>query len=566
LAADAWDSLHPPTPTTLQVYISKLRKVLEPERTARTPGRVLVREGTGYALRISPDQLDADKFTKLALRGRHALEQGNFAVALDLLEDALELWNGPAYADVADMKFASPEIARLTDLQVTIREAYLAALIESGHHDIAVGSLEALVSEHPLRERGWELLSLALYRSGRQADALSALRSIRHKLAEELGIDPSPTLQRVEGAILNHDASLDGQVPLPRNAQNPSIATLVERGRKAPLALTRLVGRQGELGQLRGLLGKHRIVTVSGPAGVGKTRLALEIAHSRHDAQGPFHVDLAALHGRGPLVSAVAEAFGVPGAADVTQLSVAFGQQEALLVLDNCEHLLPEVTSRTSELLRRMGGVRILVTSREPLGIAGEFVLHVPPLDPSSDGMELFQQRAAEIMPSWIPNMQEKHEIYQICRNLDGIPLAIELAAEQCRVLSVCEIRKELTEPFSLLVAGDRAVPRHRSLEGAIDLSYHLLQPDERRLFHRLAVLVGPFDLEAARAVSGCQTLFPTLASLVRKSLVMVDADSTPRRYRLLETLRQYALCRMPLEELIVAHQRQQKWWLSKVE
>jgi predicted ATPase/DNA-binding SARP family transcriptional activator len=564
LASEAWENLRPPTPTTLHVYVSKLRKALEPERLTRAPGRLLTREGSGYALRIDPSQVDSERFTELALKGRQALEDQRFEEAHALLTKSLKLWRGPAYADVADMSFALPEIARLTELHVTAREDSLAALIELGRHDIAVGSLDALVSEQPLRERAWELLCLALYRSGRQADALAALRTIRQRLAEDLGIDPSPTLRDLEAAILEQDPALDKPKLLRTSAYVTPTGS--ERGKKPPSPLTRLIGRADELGSVQDLLAEHRMVTLVGPGGVGKTRLALELTRMRCDPEGPFYVDLLAISTPDLLVSTLVEALGVPGATCFEQMAAALDGQKALLVLDNCEHLLPDIAVYASRMLGSLEGLRVLATSREPLGLVGEAVFDVQPLDPQTDGAELFQQRAAAVLPTWHPQEAEVASIQRICDELDGIPLAIELAAAQCRLLSVEEIQHALDDRFSLLIGGEAAGRRHRALHDTISWSYQLLSPGERQLFHALGVFAGPFNFEAARAVSACESLLPTLAALVRKSLVAVVPATSPRRYRLLESLRQYALRQASEQELSDAQERHMRWVLEQAE
>src|SRR5690606_27708154 len=273
---------------TLHAYVSELRRALEPDRPARAPARLLVREGPGYALRITPDQLDAERFTDLAARGRRALEAGAAAQAEELLGRALDLWQGPAYAEFTDAGFAIPEIARLEDLRAGVQDDRVAAMIELGRHATAVGLLEAQVAEHPLRERGWELLALALYRSGRQADALAALRTVRRRLADELGIEPGPALRALETAMLTQDPGLDpasrhGAVPpgrppaaepVPPPAEPPAQWTPALRpepartGGNLPFALSAFVGRTEELAMTGRLLAEHRLVTLTGTGGV----------------------------------------------------------------------------------------------------------------------------------------------------------------------------------------------------------------------------------------------------------------------------------------------------------
>jgi predicted ATPase/DNA-binding SARP family transcriptional activator len=572
IMSDVWEGFPSPSLTTLHAYISQLRRALEPERAARAPAGLLVREGPGYALRADPAAVDAERFADLAVAGRRALDDGRPGPAEELLTEGLELWRGPAYADFGGAGFAFSEAARLEDLRAAAYEDRLAAAIDLGRHAAAAGELEALVAEQPLRERGWELLTLALYRSGRQADAAATLRAVRRQLADELGIDPGPALRDLESAVLAQDPRLDppptrttgtgttAATPRPRTAPAAPVglpAAAAPAG-NLPFALSSFVGRTADIAAVGGLLAEYRLVTLTGPGGVGKTRLALETARGRtNDADGPWLVELAGLASPELLPATIAAHVGIPGAASTEELAAVLAGRQLLLVFDNCEHLLEAVTALTGVLLSRCGGLRVLATSREALGVEGEAVYEVLPLDPAGDGTELFQRRAAAVLPAWSPDPGDLDRIPGLCAGLDGIPLAIELAAAQCRMLSIGQIADALENRFDVLVDGPVDLPaRHRALEATVAWSHQLLEPEERRLFHRLSVFAAGFDLDAAGAVGGQTPVLPPLSALVRKSLVSVEPGTAPRRYRLLETLRQYALRELDPDDLAQTQQR----------
>ncbi|RVX45470.1 putative ATPase [Nonomuraea polychroma] len=587
ITSQVWEGSPPSSPTTLHVYISQLRRAVEPERPPGAPPRLLVREGTGYVLRADPSAVDAERFADLAVAGRRALDGGRPGPAARLLTEALELWRGPAYADFDGAGFAFTEAARLEDLRAAAYEDRLAATIDLGRHAAAVGELESLVAEQPLRERGWELLVLALYRSGRQADAIAALRTARHRLADELGIDPGPRLRDLESAVLAQDPRLD---PPPARsagttgahvgaatpaATRPDTAPVAPARSPAaapvgnlPFALSSLVGRADDIAAVDRLLAEFRLVTLTGPGGVGKTRLALETARGRTDRDdGTWLVELAGLTSPELLPAAIGAAVGIPGASTAEDLSAVLAGRRLLLMLDNCEHLLDEVTALTGVLLSRCGGLRVLSTSREALGVEGEAVYEVRPLDPAGDGTELFRKRAAAVLPAWSPDVDDLDRIPGLCAALDGIPLAIELAAAHCRMLSVGQIADALKNRFDVLVDGPLDLPaRHRALESTIAWSHRLLEPEEQRLFHRLSVFAAGFDLDAAGAVGGQTPALPALSALVRKSLVGVEPGTVPRRYRLLETLRQYALRELDPDDLAQTQQRHRAWALAQAE
>ncbi|RVX45474.1 putative ATPase [Nonomuraea polychroma] len=565
ILSEVWEGSRLPSLTTLHGYVADLRRTLEPDRAPGAPARLLVREGPGYALRAVPAAVDAERFTEKAARGRRALEGGEPQLAADLLGQALELWRGPAYADCGGAAFAVPDANRLEDLRATVREDRLAAVIASGQHAAAVGELEALVAEQPLRERGWELLVLALYRSGRQADALAALRAVRRSLADELGIDPGRGLRDLEAAVLAQDPRLAPRSAEPSRRSYPP-APAPPSG-NLPFALSSFVGRGGDLAAVASLLDGHRLVTLTGPGGVGKTRLALEVARARTDADGPWLVEIAGLHAPELLTATMAAALGLPTVPSPDQLAGMIAGRDMLIVLDNCEHLLVPAAMLVHTLLTRCGTVRMLCTSREPLGISGEAVYEVPPLDAATEAADLFLRRAAAVSPGWAAAPGDRERIAALCERLDGIPLAIELAAAQSRVLSVAQIADAVEDRFTLLVDGSVGRPdRHRTLLDTVAWSDHLLQPAERRLFHRLGVFEAGFDLEAAAAVGGVDPVLAPLSALVRKSLVTAQPGTAPRRYRMLETLRQYALSALSPDELAQAQARHRAWALARAE
>ncbi|MFE9775146.1 BTAD domain-containing putative transcriptional regulator [Streptomyces sp. NPDC005931] len=566
LIAQAWDERRPPSPATLHSYVAALRRALEPGREAGQTAGVLVREHIGYALRISREALDAEHFTVLAARGEELLRGGDAERAATALGEALALWRGPAYAEFEGHAFAAPESARLHGLRLSAQESLFAAELARGRHAALIGDLEKHTTEEPLSERGWELLTLALYRSGRQGDALAALRTARRTLAEELGIDPGPSLRRLEAAVLAQDDTAAPPVPTTDGDLTYGTAAAgLPRGRNLPFALTGLVGREDERERVAVLLEEHRLVTLTGPGGIGKTRLMLEVAHARTDEDGPWLVELADLEEPDPQLVAVsiADALGIRDGASAARLAAVLGERRTLLVLDNCEHLLPATAGIVAQLLSRCGGLRVLVTSREPLGITGEAVYEVPPLTAGAGG-ELFLARARAVAPGWVPEESDVETAERICEELDGLPLAIELAAAQCRMLSVEQISRALNDRFSVLVGGPGTGPaRHRALRAAMEWSYRMLERPERETFHRLSVFAGSFDLDAATAVCGGPVL-AELAALVRKSLVTAETGTTPRRYRMLETLKEYGRKQADPADLAAAQAAHRSWVLAR--
>ena len=461
------------------------------------------------------------------------------------------------------MDFARGEITRLDELRWAATERRIELLLRLGRHSDAVGDLSELVQRLPLRERFHEQLVLALYRSGRQAEALRAYEDARKTLNEELGLDPGVELRDLERAVLQQDPSLDwippssehvqrGHEPAePADAPPPSVTSI---GR-IPVPLSPLIGRDAEVARLIELLDSHRALTLTGPAGAGKTRLAIALATQRTDAV--WYVDFSPIDDPAFVGATCAAATGValtPGDDAAQAVADTLAGQRGVLVLDTCEHVLTAAGQLAATVLRTAPGIRVLATSRRALGLTGEFAWPVPPLAlPPADAVSadeitshaavrLFIDRAQAVRPDLDVDDHAAAEIAAICLALDGLPLAIELAAARTDLLSPAAIRSRLADRFELLVEGGvDASQRQQTLRAAIDWSFELLTDDQRTFFARLGVFAGTFDLDAALQVAGAGLPRPLelLSSLVKQSMV---ARSGTDRYRLLDTLRAYAL------------------------
>ncbi|HEV8623000.1 MAG TPA: BTAD domain-containing putative transcriptional regulator [Acidimicrobiia bacterium] len=739
LAADLWDDAPPDGGLqSLRVFLSRLRKAL------REAGgdEILVTKSPGYMARVEPAAIDAVCFETLVAEGRELAERGDHERAAAVLRRALGLWRGPALEDVAGAPVARAEAARLDEARLVALEERVEADLAYGRHGELLPELEALTRAHPVRERFWAQRMVALYRSGRQAEALRAYQDLRGILAEELGIEPSVPLVRLEGAILRQEPELLGPSAPPAEApagvsvflftdiaastrrwehdkadmaaalarhddllrsavedhagrvfkhtgdgicaafSAPAAAlgaavtgqrrllaeswgstgplsvrmavhvgtaeeregdffgptlnrlarlldlahggqVLVSEACRAlaaeepvggiglldlgehwlrdlsrpervfqvvhpelpasfpPLRATRrerhnlpvipssFVGRQRELDEIAGFLGQANLVTLVGPGGAGKTRLAREVAAEGSESfpDGAFFVDLAPLTEGAQVISRAVASLGIvvdgiegdASEGGLRRLVEHLQGRQALVVLDNCEHLLDETARLADDVLRSCPRTKLLATSREALKVPGELTWPVPPLslpdpegDPlaaaaASDAMALFYDRAAAVDPGFRPGPDNAAAVARICRRLDGIPLALELAAARVRLLSAAELAERLDDRFHLLTGGSRtAVSRHQTLRAALDWGHDLLTEVEQTLFRRLGAFRGSFDLDAAEAIGAdgevvaATDVLDLIGRLVDKSWVSVERAETTR-YRLSETIRQYA-------------------------
>ncbi|WP_084964675.1 ATP-binding protein [Thermoactinospora rubra] len=500
----------------IQAQVSRLRRTL--------PG-LIEHHPTGYRLAVDPGDVDAHRFERLAAEGRRLLSDGDLEKAAATLKEALALWRGPA---LADLPAAGAQATRLEELRLTALEDLVEAELALPR-GTSVAELRRLAEAHPLRERLAGQLMRALHAAGCQAEALAVYERVRKTLAEELGADPSPELAEIHLAVLR--------------AEQPR-----RRGVAAPL--TSFVGRERELAGLGGDRPATRLVTVVGPGGVGKTRLAVEAARRHPDA---CFVDLAPVTDH--VAHAVLAALGVRqtglGAADpVGRLVTAIGDRDLLLVLDNCEHVVASAAALARELLAECPRLRVLATSREPLDVTGETLVPLPPLAvPPPDvspaaaldypAVRLFADRARAVRQGFRLDESTAGPVARICAALEGLPLAIELAAARLRTFGVEEIAARLAEHgrFALLSRGDRtAAARHQTLRAVVEWSWDLLTPQERELARRFSVFAGGASLEAVEAICGGPP-----DGLVDKSLVMFDGE----RYRMLETVRLFCAERL---------------------
>ena len=534
----------------LQAQIGQLRRTFG--------AAAIVTSDAGYALDVQPDQVNVVRFEQLVAKGRRLAADGELASASATLAEALGLRRGEPLAEFAYAGFFDAERTRLDELTLVATESRAGADLGLGRPGELAGELEVLCREHPLRERLWELLILALYRSGRQAEALRAYTEVRDHLADELGIDPGPALRELQARILAQDPSLAPASAPARPAPVPAggtVAAPVTAGNLREL-LGRFVGRDAELAQLREAVRSSRLVTLTGPGGAGKTRLAVEAAAALRPEHpdGAWLVELAGVSGPDGVVPAAAAALGAASAAlaspqpagSTTELIVRhLAGRSLVVVLDNCEHVIGEAAALTDTLVGAVPGLRLIATSREPLGIPGEVLVPVGGLAPAA-AAELFADRARAVRPGFIADGPAAGMIEDICRRLDGLPLAVELAAARLRALPLATLAERLDDRFRLLSRGARTVlPRQQTLRAVVDWSYDLLFSDERHLFARLAAFTGGCGLTAAEAVCADDQVPPgeildVLSRLVDKSLVTASSGDGEARFCQLQILWQY--------------------------
>ncbi|MEU6997923.1 BTAD domain-containing putative transcriptional regulator [Nonomuraea sp. NPDC046570] len=535
LVDDVWGDEPPGNPVAaLQVRVSQLRRALE---EAEPGGKnLVVSQAPGYALRIGPDALDATRFTAL--------------VSQERLAEALDLWRGDAFADFADYEFPQPAIARLEEARLSAAEALAEVRLAAGDPV----EVTELVARHPLRERLRAVHMKALYQTGRQSAALASYGELRERLAEELGLDPSPELAELYARILRQDPALSGR------AERPAT--------NLPAAVSGLIGRGEAVAEVGALLETARLVTLTGSGGVGKTSLALEVARHLTGAHpdGAWLVELAPFDRHTPsLAEAVLVALDIreDSAGGLRRLVEALRDRRLLLVLDNCEHVVDQAAELAEVLLRSVPGLRILATGREPLNVAGEVLWSVPALAlpegselltvAKADAVRLFMARATASARGFALDAQNAEAVAQLVRRLDGIPLALELAATRVRALGVHELVARLDDRFRLLAGFQRGAPaRQQTLMAMIDWSWTLLTEPERVVLRRLAVHADGCTLEAAEAVCAVSLdaapeldVVDVLTRLVDRSLVVVVEGPTGVRYRLLESVAAYCLHRL---------------------
>lgn len=558
----------------LQVHVSALRRTLASCRAGPEAHQLLITRPPGYLLRLGRHELDLVRFERLLGEARAAMAIDP-ATAAARFGEAIALWRGPALADFVYERFASAEAARLEEMRLAAREDWVECELARGNHAGVVGELERLVTEHPLRERPAGQLMLALYRCGQQGQASAIFQSTRSALGEQLGMEPGPSLRRLFQQILEQDPGL--QLAQPEPAAGAVMAGPPARARhNLPIELTSFIGRERELEEVCTLLEQRRLLTLTGAGGSGKTRLALRAARralARYP-DGTWLVELAPLSDPALVATAMAASVGIRAQAGTLAeaLTRSLRDSRVLIVLDNCEHLLDACAGLVHALLSNCERVRILATSRQPLGIASEATWPVPGLEFPSGvaaaspeevagcaAVRLFAERADAARPGFTLGAGTAAAVAQICRRLDGIPLAIELAAARTRVLNPDDIVRRLDDRFGLLTGGARdALPRQQTLQATIDWSHDLLSEAERVLFRRLSVFAGGWTLSDAERVCPGESLavedaFDALSELVAKSLVLADPSLTgSARYGMLETLRAYAA-----QQLRVAGERE---------
>ena len=536
---------HPPADATnaLQRLVSRLRKAL--------PDGVIEGQTDGYRLKVEPDAVDAVRFERLVIAGRARTEDGSRRVRL--LREANELWRGAAMQDIGlqDSGAFDAAVARLEELRLTATEERADAEVALGGGAELVTELTDLVAAHPVRERLAAALMRALIAAGRQSEALLVFQRTREALADALGVDPSPELAAL------HVALLRGEIGRREETRNTNLRA----------ELTSFVGKGADVAAVRELIAGHRLTTLIGPGGSGKTRLATETARTLLGdlPDGAWLVELAAIGTDGDVAQSALAGLGLrdallgeaPSASLTDRLISAIREREALLILDNCEHVIESAAAFAHQVLGECQRLRILATSREPLGITGEALWRVVPLalpaqdaDPgeieSSPAVRLLRDRASAVRKDLATDARTSATMARVSRALDGMPLAIELAAARLRTMSIDQLASRLDDRFRLLTGGSRtALPRHQTLRAVVDWSWALLTDAERIAARRLSVFLGGASLEAAEQVCAGgaverEQVLDLLTALAEKSLLLADGDSAPR-YRMTSTIKEYA-------------------------
>ncbi|MEW1926154.1 BTAD domain-containing putative transcriptional regulator [Streptomyces sp. NPDC088360] len=536
LIAEVWAQDEPPTdaPAALQALVGRLRRALGKGAVASGPG--------GYRLTATPEDIDLHRFERLVREGKAALDHDPAAAARTLRE-ALTLWRGPALADLPDRSAAT----RPEALFAEATRARVEADLLLGHASDVVPELRELTADQPYDEALHALLIRALRDAGRGADALAAYEDARRTLADALGADPGPELRALHAELLDPDTAAARTAERP--PAKPERTERPERTGNIRPRLTSFVGREPELAAIRSDIGRARLVTLTGPGGSGKTRLAEEAAAGHPRA---WLAELAPLDRPEAVPGAVVSALGlretvlmtsdltVPQDDPVGLLIEYCAPRSLLLLLDNCEHVIGAAAELAHTLLTHCPDLTVVATSREPLGVPGEFVRSVEPLPPDP-AHRLFTERATAVRPDFAAE-EDAEAVAEICRRLDGLPLAIELAAARLRLLTPRQIADRLDDRFRLLTSGARTVlPRQQTLRAVVDWSWDLLDEPERTVLREVSVFAGGWDLEAAEAVCTGPAA-DLIGALVDKSLLIAEPTAGgDMRYRMLETIHEYA-------------------------
>ena len=522
---------------TLQSKVSQLRRALG------RPGLITGSHG-GYLLGIERADVDALRVLDLATATSELLRTGQIAAALSRSAEGLALFRGEPLVDVGDGEWLHPHRARLARVRMDLLQDNVAARVQLGTGSEVIGELEGLVREYPLHENLWYWLMTALYRGGRQADALAAYTRVRKTLLDELGLQPGRDLQELEKRILDQDPDL---ATSPQQQPAP-LAPLVAVAGNLPGLSAPLIGRGVDVADVLLQIRGQRLVTVVGTPGVGKTRLAIEVARQCRSAGGTWLVRLDTVHPETPLAPAVAEMLNLPSEHALIE---RFAAADTLIVLDNCEHVIDAVADLAGRLLDSTGQLHILATSQLPIGLDGETVYSLEPLS-VADSVRLFTSRAQQIKPRMTVDEDAAGSIVALCESLDGLPLAIELAAARVKSLSVQEISRRLDDRFAVLQdPSSRRPERRRALGAAIGWSYDLLFPDDQRGLWALSCFAGGAPLAAVEHVLGALDVPNTAAvdvagRLVDRSLLHADISGAGVvRYRLLDSIRTFAATRL---------------------
>ena len=535
LIDEVWGDRAPTTAThIISTYVSSLRKVL---------GSRIISDGKHHRIDTTPDDVDAAMFSKFLDSGRSLLDSDPEA-ALSHLDAAIEMWHGGPFGNLPDDSHLLQRSAdRLTEIHLQAIEARFDARLDLGEHAQMIPDVSVLTREHPLREGLWRQLMLALYRSGRQAEALRAGNDLHNILCDELGIDPSPAIRDLEERILLQDPGLDRLPPT-----------------NLPTFVSSFIGRSQELDEVVKLLQTDRLVTLVGVGGVGKTRMAARVGRMLLDrfSDGVWWVDFASIVPGTALVGKVADVLGLadqPGTDPIALLSRYLVRRQALLIFDNCEHVADRTALLSTALLEAAPSLTILVTSRRPLLASGETRFEVPPLSVPgeelglSDAERLFYERATQVERSFIATPSNATDVARVCSDLEGLPLAIEMAAARVNLLTPVQIADRLDDRFRLLgSSAGEASWRHASLAATFDWSYDLLTANQQALFDRLSVFAGTFDVRDCEAVAtGSDTswIVSDLGALVDASMVSAVPTEDQMRYRLLDTLQIYGRDRL---------------------